>query len=147
MLRRCDYLDCSFCHHASCRLVSLPTLWHETLNKVVDVSGHCKNSCIAYPWNMDTKEAWNLKVSHFSDCLQQQSNPKNQNKVSDQNTYTCKDPLLQPDSILTALLLEADYKGGNNGIINHFYQEKPLHSGCILQNLRCHDNITVTASV
>lgn len=76
---------------------------------------------------MDTEEAWNLKVSRFSDCPQQQSNLKNQNKVSDQDIGTCKDPLLQPGSILTAFLVEAYYRGGNKGIINHVYHEKPLH--------------------
>lgn len=77
---------------------------------------------------MDAKEAWNLKVSHFSDCPQQQSNLKNQNKVSDQDTGTYKDPLLQSSSILTAFWVEADYRGGNNRIINHVYKEMPLHS-------------------
>lgn len=77
---------------------------------------------------MNSEEAWNLKVSHVSDCPHLQFSLKNQNKVSDQDIATCKDPLLQPGSIWMALLAEADDRGGRNGIINHVYQEKPMHS-------------------
>lgn len=59
---------------------------------------------------MNTDEAWNLKVSHLSDCSHLQPNLKNQNKAGDQDIATCKDPLLQSGSILMAHLAETDYR-------------------------------------
>jgi len=64
-----------------------------------------------------------LKASHFSDCPQQQSSLKNQNNVSDQDIGTCKDPLLQSGSILTALIADPDHRGGKKGTINHVYKK------------------------
>lgn len=63
---------------------------------------------------------------HSSGCSQQQSSLRNQNKDSDQDNGTCKEPLLQSGSILTVLLVEVDYRGGNKEIRNHVYQENTL---------------------